>query len=86
MYSSNASLAGNGPHNPFLVGNAVFDLAVTGVTYQSKIQNVTFGFGTAAGNNVNAVPETSAIILLATCIGAIALISRRKWIASLTGR
>lgn len=85
-YSSNPSIVGNGPHNPFLVGNAVFDLAVTGVTYQSKIQNVTFGFGTAAGNNVNAVPETSAIILLATCIGAIALISRRKWIASLTGR
>ena len=92
-YSSNASLAGNGPHNPFLVGKAVFDLAVTGVTYQSKIQNVTFGFGTAAGYNVGAggytvatVPEPSAILLLATCIGAIALISRRKWIFPPTAR
>jgi hypothetical protein len=85
MYSSNSSLAGNRPHNPFLVGNAVFDLAVTGVTDQSKIQNVTFGFGTSAGNNVGAggytvatVPEPAAIILLTTCIVAIAAISRRK--------
>ena len=92
-YSSNASIAGNGPHNPFLVGNAVFDLAVTGVTYQSKITNVTFGFGTTAGYNVGAggstvatVPEPSAILLLASCIGAIALVTRRKWIIPPTAR
>src|SRR4051794_4910150 len=48
-YSANSTIAGGGSQNSFLVGNAVFDLAVTGVTYQSKIQNVTFGFG----SNVN---------------------------------
>jgi hypothetical protein len=84
-YSSNNSITGNGPHNPFLVGNAVFDLAVTGVTYQSTIQNVVFGFGTTPGYNVGGfsytavtVPEPSALLLLATCIAAIAAISRHK--------
>jgi hypothetical protein len=93
LYSSNPSIVGNQPHNPFLVGNAVFDLAVTGVTYQSKITNVTFGFGTAAGNNVYfggytvaTVPEPSAIFLLASCIAAVALVSRRKRISPTTGR
>jgi len=92
-YSTNSSIAGNGPHNPFLVGNAVFDLAVTGVTYQSKIQNVTYGFGTTAGYNVNAggytvatVPEPSAILLLASCIVAVGLISRRKRVTDVIAR
>jgi hypothetical protein len=93
LYSSNPSIVGNQPHNPFLVGNAVFDLAVTGVTYQSKITNVTFGFGTAAGNNVYfgestmaTVPEPSAILLLASCIVAVGLISRRKRVCGVNAR
>jgi hypothetical protein len=92
-YTSNSSITGNGPHNPFLVGNAVFDLAVTGVTYQSVIRNVTFGFGTTAGFNVDGsvytsvvVPEPSAILLLATCIGVLALAFRCKWVIHLSRR
>ena len=91
--SANSSIAGNRPHNPFLVGSAVFDLAVTGVTYQSKITNVSFGFGTAGCNyvtgvatTVTTVPEPSAIFLLSTCIAAIALISCRKRITPPTAR
>ena len=89
-YASNSSLTGTHQYNPFLVGNAVFDLAVTGVTYQSTIQNVTFGFGTpgiyvgAGTHTVATVPEPAAIILLASCIVAIAAISRRKRITPAT--
>jgi len=36
-YASSSSIAGSGTHSPFLVGNAVFDLAVTGVMSQSKM-------------------------------------------------
>ncbi len=49
--NANGSINGNGPHNPFLSGNAVFDLNVTGVTAQTTISKVRFQFGTADGTN-----------------------------------
>lgn len=72
-------------HNPYLAGNAVFDLAVTGVTYQSKITNVSFGYSNysgylASGSNYTSrvVPEPSAYVLLGTCVGLIGYLNRRK--------
>jgi hypothetical protein len=61
--NANGSIAGNGPHNPFLFGSITFNLSVAGVTAGSSISSATFSFGTTAGDNVtgtrgpNPVPE-----------------------------
>jgi hypothetical protein len=49
--NANASIDGNGPHNPFLSGAAVYDLNVPGVTAQTTVSKVRFQFGTADGTN-----------------------------------
>jgi len=66
VYShANPSIAGNGPHNPFLNQTATFTVSIAGVTSATKITSATFSFGTAAGNNVTgaAVPEPGSIVL-----------------------
>jgi len=50
--SANNSIAGNGPHNPFLAGTVTFDLAIAGVTADTTLTSFTFSFGTVAGNDV----------------------------------
>jgi hypothetical protein len=58
LYSNaNGSIAGSGPHNPFLFGPVTFTLDVSGVTADSTITAVTFSFGTTAGQNVPGVPS-----------------------------
>jgi hypothetical protein len=53
VYSNaNPSIAGNGPHNPFLTGPVTFTLAVGGVTSLTNVTAATFSFGTEAGDNV----------------------------------
>src|ERR1035437_10979430 len=53
VYSNaNASIAGNGPHNPFLNRTATFTFAVGGVTADTSVTAATFSFGTTAGDNV----------------------------------
>lgn len=50
--NANGSIAGNGPHNPFMTGTATFTFAVGGVTDSTTISSPIFSFGTAAGDNV----------------------------------
>ena len=50
--NANGSIAGNGPHNPFMTGTATFNFAVGGVTDSTTISSPIFSFGTAAGDNV----------------------------------
>lgn len=57
--SANGSIAGNGPHNPFLNQTANFTVAVSGVTASTNVTGVTFSFGTTAGANVTGVPSTT---------------------------
>ncbi|MFO0841616.1 MAG: PEP-CTERM sorting domain-containing protein [Gemmataceae bacterium] len=58
VYSNaNPSIAGNGPHNPFLFGPVTFTLSVLGVTDASTISAATFSFGTEHGDNVPGVPS-----------------------------
>ena len=44
--NANGSIAGNGPHNPFLNQTASFLLTIAGVTADSTITSATFSFGT----------------------------------------
>ncbi len=58
--AANGSIAGNGPHNPFLALLATFTLNVQGVTAQDTITSASFQFGTTDGSNiVNGVPITA---------------------------
>ena len=80
VYSNaNGSIAGNGPHNPFITGAASFNLAVPDISGTSTITSAVFSFGTTEGNNVTGtclrdctppppqvVPEPSTWIMLMT--------------------
>ena len=50
--SSNASIAGNRPHNPFTSDIATFHIDAPGVTANSTITSVTFFFSTTEGVSV----------------------------------
>ena len=74
-YAANASIAGNGPHNPFLYGPVDFVLSMPGVTAQSTATNVAFSFGTEPST----VPiPPSALLLGSGLLGLVGLGWRRK--------
>lgn len=75
--NANGSIRGNDPHNPFLAESISFVLDVPGVTSASVVSAATFGFGTAAGNNVVGVPEASTWTLVGFA-GLVALVARRR--------
>jgi len=75
--NANGSIAGNGPHNPFLNQSASFTLTAPNVSSDTTITGVTFSFGTVGGVEipgvpVAGVPEPGSIVLLATATGTLA--------------
>jgi hypothetical protein len=83
VYSAaNNSIAGNGPHNPFIDGSATFLLDVLGVTADTTVTTATFSFGTTEGDNVPGVPGVplpGALPLFGTgLVGLVLLGWRRK--------
>ena len=82
VYSNaGGSIAGNGPHNPFLYGPVTFVLSVPGVTSQSHINTFTFSFGTVAGNDVpggGSTPEPASMFLLGTGLVGLGGAIRKK--------
>ncbi|MBX9788193.1 MAG: PEP-CTERM sorting domain-containing protein [Pirellulales bacterium] len=80
---ANGSIAGNGPHNPFLAESATFVLNVPGVTAASTITAATFSFGTTEGANEvpgEVVPEPATLALAASGLAAVigAVVTRRR--------
>jgi hypothetical protein len=77
--NANGSIAGNDPHNPFLVGIVTFTLVVPGVTVNSTFTNVVIQFGTTATPpQTQQVPEPASMFLLGTgLLGAAAGFRRR---------
>ena len=73
--NANGSIAGNGPHNPFLASGASFTINVAGVT-SNTVSGVIFSFGTTAGDNlrvtarvvvvevVEGMPEPISMVLM----------------------
>jgi hypothetical protein len=79
---ANKSLAGNGPHNPFLNQKATFELEAPGLDKSSTVSSVVFGFNTQCGNSTPGdnitiiVPEPATMILLA--LGNLLFILRKR--------
>jgi hypothetical protein len=71
--NANGSIAGNGPHNPFLNQTASFTLTAPNISASSTITSATFSFGTTSGVNVvgQAVPEPSSLVMGLAALGLV---------------
>jgi hypothetical protein len=84
VYSAaNASIAGNGPHNPFSALAIAFFLDVPGVNTDTLVNNVVFSFGTTPRrDNVSVNPSTvpdggTTIMFLGAALSGLCLIRRK---------
>ena len=82
--NANGSIAGNGPHNPFINQTGTFVLDVAGVTGTTQITSATFSFGTTAGVNIpgvptTPVPEPASVMLLASTLGVLVMGLRKRY-------
>jgi hypothetical protein len=83
--NANGSIAGNGPHNPFLADSATFKLNIPGMSTDTIINNVVFSFGTTAGDDVPGVPGRpptipdggTTVMLLGGALSGLALLRRK---------
>ncbi len=77
--NANASIAGNGPHNPLLSQSADFFLYVPGVSSTTGNGGATFSFGTTCGDNITVAPIPPTALLLGTgLLGLVGFGWRRK--------
>jgi MYXO-CTERM domain-containing protein len=81
--NANPSIAGNGPHNPFLNQSATFTITGSGITATTTITSATFSFGTTTGiTSPGFVPEPSSLVLSASGFGLLGVVgvwrSRRR--------
>jgi len=77
--NANGSIAGNDPHNPFLVGTVTFTLVVPGVTVNSTFSNFVIQFGTeATPPQTQQVPEPASMLLLGSGLIGVAAGFRRR--------
>ncbi len=82
--NANASIAGNGPHNPFLLGDlanpVVFNLSLVGASGTVTVFDVVFSFGTNSEIRDDVpgspVPEPGILILLGIAMAVVGVASR----------
>jgi hypothetical protein len=72
--NANGSIAGNGPHNPFLNQTASFTITGPGITAATTITAVTFSFGTG-NETVTGIPVPEPATFSVAACGAIAFIA-----------
>lgn len=86
VYSTGGSIAGNGPHNPFLANDLVLQLNVTGVTAATIVNSVFFQFGTTDSTDFSTpgfppqgrIPDSGAtVLLLGSALSGLALLRRK---------
>jgi hypothetical protein len=86
--AAKGSIAGNGPHNPFLANTITFNITDPAATSASQITNVCFQFGTTDGANQVAgidppvsVPEPASVVTVWTglaCVFGYCVLDRRR--------
>ena len=84
--NANASIAGNGPHNPFLDRSATFTISDSTITSATVASDLVFGFGTGFGSDVtggptagaSAVPETNTMVLIGSGLVLLGSLKRLK--------
>lgn len=81
--NANSSIAGNGPHNPFLDQSATFTLSILGLTTDTTVTSATFSFGTTTGDDVPGTPHRSVpdggatALLLGAALMGLGMVKRR---------
>jgi hypothetical protein len=77
---ANGSIAGNGPHNPFLNQMATFTITAPNVTDATTITSATFSFGTTSGVEIPGVlvPEPATIAMAVSGLSAFGAASLRR--------
>jgi hypothetical protein len=83
--NAKGSIAGNGPHNPFLNGSASFTIDIPGLTADETVTGAVFSFGTTDGVNLTPgvpvpppVPDGGmTVVLLGAAVSGLGLLRRK---------